>query len=218
MGNTIQSGAVQLAAPSIFSSRSPQRSIVCGPLDLSLHRIIQLHSVATVCPKQVISLLIALDSICKLSSRIADFLRITLAQHSITTETESRPHPTGQSFRVYRKNPWRTKVKLKTILASLGLALIGTISSAAAQNPADTNLVMPITNSPSAVMYAPMPSFNQQLARFQAEQMAYRLEAYNWAGYSPLRPNVNASYMSSPHYAPPHRGYMTNFTRRGWYW
>jgi hypothetical protein len=108
-------------------------------------------------------------------------------------------------------------VKFKTILASFGLMMVASISTASAQAQPEANPVMPITNSPSAAIYTPAPSFIHMRARFQAEQLMYRMEAYEWAGYSPLRPNVNASYMSAPTYSPPHRGYMTNFTRRGWY-
>ena len=64
-------------------------------------------------------------------------------------------------------------------------------------------------------------TYAQQRARFEAEQRLYRIEWNNWIGYSPSRPAVNSSYMSSiaPRYFVPSRGvvYHTGQSRL-WYW
>ncbi|MEZ6135493.1 MAG: hypothetical protein R3C53_11345 [Pirellulaceae bacterium] len=64
-------------------------------------------------------------------------------------------------------------------------------------------------------------SIAQQRAIFAANQRVLRMEFNNWIGYSPLRPNVNASYMSSgyPRYYIPSRGVFVSATGgRAWYW
>jgi hypothetical protein len=83
---------------------------------------------------------------------------------------------------------------------------------------------MPLSNAASADYYqyqAPQFTIAQQRAWFEAQQRMYRQEWYNWIGYSPLRPTVNASLMSNGYqrYFVPSRGVMINTgATRSWYW
>lgn len=97
-------------------------------------------------------------------------------------------------------------------------------SSAFAQQVEEAEAALPISNTPSADYYEhPLANFTiaQQRAWFAAQQNMYRQEWYNWMGYSPLRPSINASYMASgsPRYFIPSRGVIVNTGAiRSWYW
>lgn len=76
--------------------------------------------------------------------------------------------------------------------------------------------------SVSPSVEAPKPlTFPQQVARYQAEQRMLRMQWNQWIGYSPLRPNMNSSYMSNGlnRYYIPSRGIIvTGNYHNGWYW
>jgi hypothetical protein len=80
---------------------------------------------------------------------------------------------------------------------------------------------MPLTNSPSAYNTMPPLTIPQQRAKFEADQRMLRMEWNNWIGYSPSRPNMNASYMSNglQQYYIPSRGVIVSTGHsRSWYW
>ena len=81
---------------------------------------------------------------------------------------------------------------------------------------------LPLTTSPYASVPAYKPlTIPQQRARFAAEQRMLRLEWNEWIGYSPLRPNMNASYLSNgmQRYYIPSRGVIVSAGRTSsWYW
>jgi len=106
----------------------------------------------------------------------------------------------------------------------VGCLLAVSPSLSSAQEGQDAGAAMPLSNTPSVNYYQPDDaqfSIAQQRAWFAAQQEMYRQEWFNWIGYSPLRPTVNASYMSSgyPRYFVPSRGVMINTgSVRSWYW
>ncbi len=70
-------------------------------------------------------------------------------------------------------------------------------SQTQAQQP-ETSDSLPMTTSTSAAQYFPKPlTYPQQIARFEAEQRAMRMEHNRWIGFDPARPATNASYMYS---------------------
>ena len=76
------------------------------------------------------------------------------------------------------------------------------------------------TVSPSVQQPKPL-SFAQRTARYQAEQAMMRIQWNKWIGYEPLRPHMNASYMSngSQRYYIPSRGLVvTGGSVNAWYW
>ncbi|MCA9133477.1 MAG: hypothetical protein KDA45_09995 [Planctomycetales bacterium] len=79
-------------------------------------------------------------------------------------------------------------------------------------------------SSPSSFAYTTQPlgmSIVQQRAMFEADQRMLRLEWNKWIGYSPSRPNTNASYMSNglQRYYIPARGVIVGAgPSRSWYW
>lgn len=92
-------------------------------------------------------------------------------------------------------------------------------ATAQAQEPSRP-LPLRTSNSPSDDVVK-VPSVIQQRAMFAAEQRMLRIEYNNWIGYSPLRPNMNASYMSngSQRYYMPSRGAIVSAgNARSWYW
>ncbi len=61
----------------------------------------------------------------------------------------------------------------------------------------------------------------RQRVQFEAQQRVLREQWYQWIGYSPSRPTVNSSYMSSgtPHYYVPRQGRVVNSgPARALYW
>ncbi len=91
-----------------------------------------------------------------------------------------------------------------------------------AQEPSEAPAKLPL-NSPgySYATPAPVMTIPQMRARFAAEQRMLRMEWNEWIGYSPLRPNMNASYMSNglQRYYIPSRGVIVSTgSARSWYW
>lgn len=78
---------------------------------------------------------------------------------------------------------------------------------------------LPLTNSTS---YEVKPlTYAQQRARFVDQQRVMQMAFNRWIGYSPLRPNMNASYMSNgvQRYYIPSRGMIVSPSNvRTWYW
>lgn len=111
-------------------------------------------------------------------------------------------------------------IELRKLLLGLSLAIALLCVPGQAQEPLVPKL--PLTQSPSTAASAPQQfTFAQQQARFVAEQRMLRMEYNNWIGYSPLRPNMNASYMSSgyQHFYIPSRGVIVSSSpQRAWYW
>ncbi len=107
---------------------------------------------------------------------------------------------------------------------SIALALL--IACMVGQSQAQDNPVppppspLPVSNSASLSNYYQGPSLRQQQAMYEAEQRMLRMEWNRSIGYSPLRPSVNASYMTYGYqsFYAPQRGIMVNTGHRGWYW
>lgn len=107
--------------------------------------------------------------------------------------------------------------------AALAFALLMTVvihSQAVAQEPVES-APMPLSSS-NAAQYVSAPlSFAQQTARFEAEQRRMRMEWNKWIGHSPLRPHMNASYMSNGvqrFYIPSRAVIVSAGYSHGWYW
>ncbi len=81
---------------------------------------------------------------------------------------------------------------------------------------------IPLSSSPSVSYMPAVPmTIPQQRALFAAEQRMLRLEWNRWIGYSPLRPHMNASYMSNGvrTYFIPGRSVIVSAGRTpAWYW
>lgn len=93
-----------------------------------------------------------------------------------------------------------------------------------AQEAAETETAtvepLPLTTSSSQIEIKP-PSIAQQRAQYEADQRMMRMEWNKWIGYSPLRPNMNASYYSNgfQRYYIPSRGvFVSGYQTRTWYW
>lgn len=116
---------------------------------------------------------------------------------------------------------------LKTRVAILALTLSGLLSSAgqsqelenlAPPAKSDAN-ALPLSTSQSA--YPKPPSFAVQTARFQAEQRVLRMQWNKWIGHDPLRPTMNASYMSNGvqrYYLPNRSAIVSAYGGSYWYW
>lgn len=105
-------------------------------------------------------------------------------------------------------------------VAALAPSIAWSVAEVRAQEPLpEPNL--PLSNTPSTA-YEPAPlTYAQQIARFESEQRILRLEWNKWIGYDPLRPSMNASYMSNGlrHYYIPARGWIVSTgPARSWYW
>ncbi len=105
------------------------------------------------------------------------------------------------------------------ILTIAAVAMLVAPSLATAQEPAKR---LPLSSSPSASDYYPQPlTMAQQRAKFAADQRTLQLAWNDWIGYSPLRPNMNASYFSNGvrRYYIPSRGVLVSSGHtNGWYW
>ncbi|MCR9293167.1 MAG: hypothetical protein NXI32_10640 [bacterium] len=81
---------------------------------------------------------------------------------------------------------------------------------------------IPLSNSPSTSYASPPPlTYAQQTARFESEQRILRMQWNKWIGYEPLRPTMNASYMSNgvQRYYIPARGVIVSPAyANAWYW
>lgn len=110
----------------------------------------------------------------------------------------------------------------RTLTKAILLVVVCVLGQAQAQDGGTPAPVpdLPITNSTSGSQYYKLPSLAQQQAMYEAEQRIMRMEWNNWTGQSPLRPTMNASFMSygfQSFYAP-QRGILVNAGHRGWYW
>ncbi|MBX3421256.1 MAG: hypothetical protein KF752_06830 [Pirellulaceae bacterium] len=114
-------------------------------------------------------------------------------------------------------------------VACLGIlvALAASVNAQEVQEtlPAEAPLSRPTATSLSHASgyYVPFKplTISQQRARYEAEQRMYRTEWYQWIGYNPARPAVNASYMSfgEQYYYTPSRAAMFNTgPTRAWLW
>jgi len=110
-------------------------------------------------------------------------------------------------------------LKVLAVLATALCVQFFVQPSAQAQEPSRP-LPLVSSNSPSDEVVKG-PSVIQQRAMFAAEQRMLRIEYNNWIGHSPLRPNMNASYMSNglQRYYIPSRGVIVSAgNARSWYW
>ena len=92
-----------------------------------------------------------------------------------------------------------------------------------AQAPDDQAGPLPLATDRSASDYVgrPMLTIPQQRAKFAADQRMLRLQWNEWIGYSPLRPQMNGSYMSNGvhRYYIPRRGVIVSAGPSSyWYW
>lgn len=105
-------------------------------------------------------------------------------------------------------------------LVAIALCVQFIVQSAAQAQEPSRPLPLASSNSPSDEVAAG-PSIIQQRAMFAAEQRMLRIEYNNWIGHSPLRPNMNSSYMSNglQRYYIPSRGVIVSAgNARSWYW
>ncbi len=110
------------------------------------------------------------------------------------------------------------RIRISTLLCALLTS--ATASWAVAQEPDEISSPLPLAASDSLAQVQPL-TFAQQIARMEAEQRALRIQWYNWIGHSPLRPTVNATYLSTtlPRYYIPSRGVIVKYAGgSGWYW
>lgn len=84
---------------------------------------------------------------------------------------------------------------IRVLLTIVGVVACATPSQA--QEPESAN-ALPMTTSTSAALYFPKPlTYPQQIARYEAEQRAMRMEYNRWIGFDPARPATNSSWMYS---------------------
>lgn len=108
---------------------------------------------------------------------------------------------------------------LKPILTVAILVALAPLASA--QEDAATSKKLPLSTANYDAVQARPLTIPQQRAKFQSDQRMLRLEFNNWVGYSPLRPNVNSSYMSSGYnryYIPSRNVIVSAGNARAWYW
>ena len=105
------------------------------------------------------------------------------------------------------------------ILMLMALLCIGVCSTVQAQEPISPSDKMALSNSSSVPQQA--LTFPQQVARFEAQQRVMRMQWNASIGYSPLRPNMNASWMSNgvqTYYIPGRSVFVSSSPTRAWYW
>lgn len=131
-------------------------------------------------------------------------------------------------------------IYLLTCLPAVALLLcLSSLSAKAQENPAQENFApknlggasyansLPLS-SRSAAEYARYDSQRQetrelirQRVQFEAQQRVLREQWYQWIGYSPSRPTVNASYMSTStqyYYIPTRGRIVSSGPARALYW
>ncbi|MFN3189853.1 MAG: hypothetical protein ACE361_04965 [Aureliella sp.] len=110
----------------------------------------------------------------------------------------------------------------RTLALALLLVLSNSMVTTAQENaPAETTPPLPLSNSPSTNYVSKPLTFAQQTARFEAEQRILRLQWNKWIGHDPLRPTMNASYMSNGvhrFYIPQRAAIVSPSAMRSWYW
>ena len=112
-----------------------------------------------------------------------------------------------------------THLKKLTVLVTM-LAVPSVVKAQEPANRIDRQLPLVTANSPSDSVPQEL-TIVQQRAKFAADQRMLRTEWNNWIGYSPLRPNLNSSYMSNgtQRYYIPSRGVIVSAgNARAWYW
>ena len=112
---------------------------------------------------------------------------------------------------------------MSTFKSLLAIAMLFAIApNVRAQTPSDPAPKLPLsTANYDAVAQEPVLTIPQQRAKFASDQRMLRLEYNNWIGYSPLRPNVNSSYMSAGYqryYMPTRNVIFSAGNARAWYW
>lgn len=110
-------------------------------------------------------------------------------------------------------------LKVLALMACVFCVQVTVQATAQAQEPSRP-LPLGTSGSPSDEV-AKVPSVIQQRAMFAAEQRILRIEYNNWIGHSPLRPNMNASYMSNGmqrYYIPSRGAIVSAGNARSWYW
>ena len=104
-------------------------------------------------------------------------------------------------------------------LIAVAYFLLGVAGAAQAQQNGE---MLPLSTSTSPSMQQEKPlTIAQQRARYAADQRMFRAEWNQWIGYEPLRPTVNASYMSNgvQRFYIPSRGVIVSTgVTRAWYW
>jgi hypothetical protein len=101
-------------------------------------------------------------------------------------------------------------------LVALVFCFVGLADVGWGQQPAP----LPLAASASS-QQEPSLTVAQQRARFAADQRLLRSEWNQWVGYEPLRPTVNASYMSNGvqrFYIPSRGVIVSSGMSRAWYW
>lgn len=108
----------------------------------------------------------------------------------------------------------------RKLIAAIALAVAFAATSVAQEPPAQPAAPLPLSSNPSAYVSKPL-TFAQQTARYEAEQRVLRIQWNKWIAHDPLRPTMNASYMSNGvnRYYLPSRGVITSVgSSRMWYW
>lgn len=104
------------------------------------------------------------------------------------------------------------------------MALVALLSAAVstglqASEPTSPSDKMSLSSSSSVGQQA--LTFPQQVARYEAQQRVMRMQWNANIGYSPLRPNMNASWMSNGvqvFYIPSRSVFVSTNSARAWYW
>lgn len=124
-------------------------------------------------------------------------------------------------------------MEIKKLILAPAMVVVLTLCSqtsnaqAPPQQPAATSQAperLPLFSSdPANYAYTPAPlSYRQQQAQYVEFQRTMRMEFNRNIGYSPLRPNMNASYMSNglQKYYIPQRGVFisTGSGHSSWFW
>ena len=105
------------------------------------------------------------------------------------------------------------------IIAMAFMLCAAICSGVSAQEPGSPSDKMALSNS-SSVTAKPL-TFPQQVARYEAQQRVMRMQWNASIGYSPLRPNMNASWMSNGvqvFYIPSRSVFVSTNSARAWYW
>ena len=106
-------------------------------------------------------------------------------------------------------------------IVAMAIAIAWIATRASAQEPV-LEPRLPLSNAPSGSQAGfEALSYSQQIARFESDQRILRMQWNKWIGHEPLRPSVNASYMSNglrQYYIPSRGLIVTAGPTRAWYW
>lgn len=110
----------------------------------------------------------------------------------------------------------------RTLAVAMLLVLSHSIAANAQENVvAEKAPQLPLSNSPSTNYVSKPLTFAQQTARFEAQQRVLRMQWNKWIAHDPLRPTMNASYMSNGvqrFYIPQRAAIVSPSAMRSWYW